>query len=176
MSLVSTAARRTGLRFAAVVATFRVSGLVRLVFITLSLVTQGAACRNDANDVGTRGVTGGVCDHKDEMSAGAADSLPTFLAALDAVLEHEREWVVEDSHGVVKTDAVLGEITSRLRRVPLERKHMRYVTTEQYVHTSGLYDGSALSLKRIALSAADSRSAVARMRSRLLASVSGVPR
>jgi len=81
-------------------------------------------------------------DHKDEVSAGAANRLPTLLAALNAVLEHERERVVEDSCRVIKADTVLGEITSRLRRVPLEREHVRHVTTGLYVQTSRRYDRS----------------------------------
>ena len=118
---------------------------------------QCAACRNDANDVGTRGATRSVCDHEDEVSTGAADRLPTLLAALDAVLEHESERVVEDARRVIKTDAMFGEITSCLRRVPLEREHVWHVTTTPYVQASRCYgaSGASSSSNRIASSSVD---------------------
>jgi len=85
-------------------------------------------------------VASGVRDHEDEVGARAADRLPTLLAALNAILEHERERIVEDSCRVIKTDAMLGEIASRLRSVPLEREHIGNVTTLRYVQASRRYE------------------------------------
>jgi len=76
---------------------------------------QSLANRNDSNSITTLR----VCERYDDIRKKSECNIARFAIVLARILDGD-QWTIEDYRGVVKIDAVLGEIERSLLFIPRE--------------------------------------------------------